>query len=1130
MNKFILTLFLLSFMLFTLPAKETAPQPIVSQFLIQEEAVYEHLAVMLESAMQLAVEHENAQELQTDEATRKIVLKQAMTGFLNFDVRTLDNEFIDSDPQKFLERVVALFNETSVEGLSVEVSTIESSRPDKEETSEKLRMLMIGYYFAVMKENNFDLSVKIDWRFKEIQVAIRNSMIQKIQTLTQQFQQMIQAELMQREKDFVASFSANHKEIVFILKSFKVYATQILIDQLRLFYFSLVENPSLVDPQNAQKVFQRTIDMWMVAYRVCEKECEPKVFANLLPNFLEDMMITRIKENTKVVGNPLVKTFYAKFLAFLFQQNFQVNTPQEDNEGLMNLNERYAMYIYRGFFSKGTRSLNRQLSVFLNLVHSKHSLNFLAPPQEMATENKELFNKRVEMNHQYIVDLILYLDFPQIDEEETQDLQKQKIQEISFTDEEVLLLVQGAANWFAYDLDKLNTEEIVLNWFVDFENPNAFDDYVLMYETLLDFRRNYDGEDSGEDLNDWLDENLVDPVKELPRDDSNRQHKLSQYWLMKAINMINVLSGKEYFLTMMYDSEEQKDLVDDIILYFRRIITREEFSFMKNAMLSIFAFFKTFGEEKKVYSTDLEDDKFLYEVWKSVIECEILPEILNTKLEITEVTFKDKDDSSSQSKKILDNGSNNSSPIISEDISTPKNSITNKSQNSNEIIETSSNSSSQVSESQVNNPIPIVINKKETSRNSSESSNIEIKSLVNNSPSKGNNSPSVHTSNKSPVVLPNKTSERTPQEIIETSSNNTSEDEESVSSNHSHGNRTPTIIDKEDVSPTQRSRKSIVQSERTSEQTSHPNVHVSSQNSTSSPQEIIKKSEHSGVLNEVIETSSNSSSHTSRDVESQNSEIKKESPKTVINNSQNSSHQVIEISEHTSNNIVETSSNSSSKKSSEKSNPVNVVVIPSTSPKTSPKVSPKTSERSVNSGTLDNHVEISENTNSQKVVETSSNSSSERSINSIAKEIEKDVTSHSSDTDQDVLTPKNDMNRQNKSDNSSSPDFSRVSSENSSQKSKIHPLVPSSSQNSSEQSSHKNDIVDVDSKRKNLVYEVTGKLTPTQRKTFEFADDVFASIKDLQVQVDEYGNEVEYVYVQIVRKNSDCYEELLKFV
>jgi hypothetical protein len=66
--------------------------------------------------------------------------------------------------------------------------------------------------------------------------------------------------------------------------------------------------------------------------------------------------------------------------------------------------------------------------------------------------------------------------------------------------------------------------------------------------------------------------------------------------------------------------------------------------------------------------------------------------------------------------------------------------------------------------------------------------------------------------------------------------------------------------------------------------------------------------------------------------------------------------------------------------------------------------------------------------------------------------------------------------------------------------------------------------------KKNLVYEVTGRLTNEQRKTFELADDVYASIKDLKIQTDENGQEVEYVYVQIVRKNSDCYEELLRYV
>ena len=90
----------------------------------------------------------------------------------------------------------------------------------------------------------------------------------------------------------------------------------------------------------------------------------------------------------------------------------------------------------------------------------------------------------------------------------------------------------------------------------------------------------------------------------------------------------------------------------------------------------------------------------------------------------------------------------------------------------------------------------------------------------------------------------------------------------------------------------------------------------------------------------------------------------------------------------------------------------------------------------------------------------------------------------------------------------------------------------SSESNSTVSEHHEEDVlpIDTDAKRKNLVYEVSGRLTPQQRKTFEFADDVIASVKDMVVQVDEYGVETEYVYVQIVRKDSDCYQELLNFV
>merc|ERR1712137_711045 len=129
-----------------------------------------------------------------------------------------------------------------------------------------------------------------------------------------------------------------------------------------------------------------------------------------------------------------------------------------------------------------------------NDVYTSHGLNFMFPKQDLQNDDLTLFNQRKEMNQQYIIDLILHLDFPKIDNEEVQDADKERTQEISFSDEDVLTLVQSAPMWFAFDLDKLNTEELILNWFVDYNDPAAFEDYQVMYETLAAFRRNYSGE------------------------------------------------------------------------------------------------------------------------------------------------------------------------------------------------------------------------------------------------------------------------------------------------------------------------------------------------------------------------------------------------------------------------------------------------------------------------------------------------------------------------------------------------------------------------------------------------------------------------------------------------------------
>jgi hypothetical protein len=1144
MNKFIFTLLSLSFMLFSLNSRDVAPQPIVTQFLTKELTVYEHLSTILESAMQLAMEHGDNDDLHNNVATREIILTQAMTGFLDFDVKNLNEEYMDSNVDNFVGRVIGLFKETSVDGMTVDITSIENTRPDVEQVSNQLRQMMIGYYFAIMKQNNFDESaMKVDWKFNEIQQKMQQAITLKLNELASQFQQMMFNEMVTRAKNFTASFKVHHQQVVFILKSFKNYAMKILIEQLRTFYFNLTQNPNAVAPSQAKDVFQRTIDMWMIAYKLCERDCEAQQFATFIPNFLEDFMFTRIEHNSTIVSSPLVKTFFAKFLSFLFQKNFQNNTPEDDNEGLMDLNERYAMFVYRLFFSKGNRKMNRKLSNFMSDLYRVEGLNFLYPEQSMES-NQEEFNKRKEMNQQYIIDLILHLDFPEINEDEVQDVEKERTQPVSFTEEDILTLVQAAPVWFAYDLDKLNTEDIILNWFVDYNNPAAFEDYQVMYTTLGEFRRDYKGEEPGEDLDEFLKTYLVDSVDQLDRQNEKRTHNLSKYWLMKSINMINILSGTEYDET--FSNAFEPEVNEDIIFFFRRIVQREEFNFLKKAMLQIYAYYK---EDGKVYSTDLEDDKFLYEVYEMSIECEKLPEILGTEVTTINVTFKE-DEHVMDIKKKLDNGSvssDNTSPQI--------------------IEESSSNTQSEVSENSSNSNKQDVMDRERNNQRSNDSSDLDITPLVSEK--------TKEASTKSNIVTP---------VIINVSPKSSMVDNESESSSHvievssSHNNSQ--IVDIEETSEDQKSRKSQI-----SKKSSPAIVEVSSSNSSIQNSPSVKSSPKNEQIHPIKEPSY-TSSHVSEN-ESNKSVVK--SKKTeVIETSSNSSQIVEVISEHSSvknisksnkTDVIETSSNSSPVvKVSEnsdvrKENKTNKTEVIENSSNTSSNVDveeistksqliTKKSKISSHETSKSNVSDNSSQSQNVHIEETSSNSNSRNNSPSVKtstksqvmnksqnKSVRSDVESEhtnviinesessavkvsvkSSTETKSFKTPKsnpsNDIIRDeieeqivnDSSSNSSSVDNHSTTSE--------IVILPDTSPKSSEIVSNKSEVIE---SKKNLVYEVTGRLTPEQKKTFEFSDDVFASIKDLKLQVDSEGNEVEYVYVQIVRKDSDCYEELLKY-
>lgn len=1244
MNKIIFAILSLSFLLPGTRARTAASQPIVTQFLTQEMTVFEHLATILESATQMALEHDNAEDLHSNGASRRIVLTSAMTEFLNFDVKTLDESLVDADPEHFVAKVVALFNQSCVSGLTVDVASIAASRPDDEAVSAQLRVIMIGYYFAVLKEHNFDDStLNVDWRFQEIQKKMQELMTAKMGDLVRTFQQMMFNELSERAKKFSASFKVHHQQVVVILKSFKSYAMEVLIDQLRTFYFDLAENPNLVQPAMAKDVFQRTVDMWMIAFKLCERDCETRHFASLIPNFLEEMVLMRIEMNTSIVAHPLTKTFYAKFLALLLQQNFQNNTPEDDEGNLMELNERYAMFVYRLFFSRQNRKMNKKLSNFLHDVYSFHGLNFMFPRPELEQEDPAAFAQRKESNQRYIIDLILHLDFPELEAEDVQDADKERTQPISFAEEDTLTLVQSAPNWFAFDLDKLNTEELILSWFVDYNDPAAFEDYQVMYETLAAFRNGYKGENAGEDLDEWLDK-LVQGVEDKDETDAGRKDVLGKFWLMKSINMINVLSGAEY--DEVFTNGFPPETNQDIVLFFRRILTRPEFAFLKKAMLQIFAYYTP---EKKVYSTDLEDDKFLYEVFDMSIECEKLPEILGTEVTTINVTFRDEDDVMDVHKKKLDLGSQSSSQDSSTPIQVNESSESSQDKSSKVVIPVNPTAfdrerKSHASESSNVEILPLVSHKSsakspeksavtETKKNSpvlvsrqssprvevsSENSSTSVRSREHDSPRDHEDLSQEHPSRKSKIQS-NKTSEV----VLEESSESTSKTSPRSTASHSQAlpiadKKSPPKSRKSDLEQSSASSSQVIevkssskskdreetsfhtpasQSRKVSERSSNKVVEVSSHNS--SPVIENKPSQNSSQV-VIDESSENTTPHTKSYKtaidQSHRSRAKtgsqKSTPRTsskasprskvVVEESSSSSIDVEETSELTKSKPSPTSSNKilepavKSRETSSKTSEIKVEVSSNSSSAVhtnshkSPQIEAKTlkdsesspsertpAKKSTQSGQLDqlrnrsqskdhdSELTHSEHTKSHStvVVEDESEQSlkkpakSHKTIADIQREVESQIMesssnssetpSHQSSTRQDELNrgQKSTQTFQESSSNSSDKSLSK-----SNKTGKEHPLIPVETH--SETSEMTQPVVvhkDEDAERRNLVYEVTGRLTPEQRRAFEFSGDIWASVKDMKIQTDEYGNQVEYVYVQIVRKDSDCYQELLKY-
>ena len=70
--------------------------------------------------------------------------------------------------------------------------------------------------------------------------------------------------------------------------------------------------------------------------------------------------------------------------------------------------------------------------------------------------------------------------------------------------------------------------------------------------------------------------------------------------------------------------------------------------------------------------------------------------------------------------------------------------------------------------------------------------------------------------------------------------------------------------------------------------------------------------------------------------------------------------------------------------------------------------------------------------------------------------------------------------------------------------------------------------IESEDRAENLVNVVVGELTPKQLDVMRFSPDVIEVIQEKKIEIDENGDEVEYVYVSIVRSDSPCYEDAIK--
>ena len=1088
--------------------------PIVSQFKVTEEKVYTHLTSIFHSVMNMAIEGKHMSELSNDDSNSeqsKQMMSTVITKYLNLDVADVDEQLVDSNPDHFVSRVVELFEQSCMSDMSTTKINLDLGEPDFEEIERKLKFIMAGYYLASFKEAKFNTSeFEMNWKFHEIQVEL-NQKIRKFMEELAAKMKSIQMSLQTRYTEFKKLFNVTQSEIHVVFRSFRVIAFELLLNQIRTFYLDLAVNPSSAKTEEITKnplsVFQRTIDMWTITYKLCEHECKKESYDQLQNSLLEELINLRITYNKSIVSDKIVNTFYSKFLSYLYQSNFEQNmSGDEDGDSLV---ERYSMFVYRLFLSKGNRYLNEKTSLFMKEMYAEHGLDFMHP---MEGEEQTLKEYKSKMNMLYVFDLILHLDYFKVNENENLDSQRK--QHVSFKCTDVTDLVHKSATIFSFDLDNLNSEQLLINWFtflkLDGDNKGNFKDYELTYKYMLNFRTEYQTERNsapGPAFDAWMDKLIGGTI--VLRDENKDFDFSDKYLLMKLINSISVMYGFEHNVTFNKDISEEKK--ENVINYFKRITQREEFKILKNNLLMIY-FYYNHDDNGEISPTVLEDDIFVNEMYLQLIECVKLPEILNIDIKMSSIAIVDEAKEIKKNHPELSSKSNNDEEIISEEIvSETSKDVSNKSKNEHSVRSQSHNTTDSeiLSESVIEEDIT-----------SEETSNKSNNILPINPEKTSSRTPSQKTSNLTEEVISEVVSENNDR-LQKKSEKGTLPANKSEKSIKSHKSSTKQVDEDEEIvsedvtSSDNESEKSLKKKDngreiiqevsvRSSEEIVSEDIESSQQTNNKSEPSLKKYDNPRNIIpNKSVRSNEEI---VSEDIESSHTNKNNDVPKIVINEPSNKSENRSEDNktEKVIDNDSEVSYTTASQKLTPKKESNKTWVEPSSSQQTEEIVSEEVSENS----TKDINKKKIENKKSEITDVKSSEVTSENNEDNSS-------TNNGVIINEDQQSPKN-IN-ENSSNNQESEEYSETSiieSEETSNKTESNPIGKFDDENQG---------------KKNLVYEVVGKLTTEQRRTLEYSNDVFADVKNSQVVVDEFGNEIEYIYVQIVRKDSDCYEELMKY-